>query len=124
PPNGLTEILMKALVKYDPTNDSFYLSLIKQSGGDSITPDLRRMSARIISKSLTALPKQNRGDDWVTRAISWIGKLDPAFALPVLTRIRDERKFFFFKTWPAECRELAAEIVASTPFNDNTQDEG
>jgi hypothetical protein len=123
PPNGLIEILMKALGKYDPVNDSFYLSLIKQSGGDSITPDLRRMSTRLISEAVADLPEDNRTDDWVARAITWIGKLDAAFALPMLTRIRDERKYIFFKAWPAECRELAAKIVSSVPAADITRDE-
>ncbi len=124
PPNGLIEILMKALVKYDPANDSFYLSLIKQGGGDSITPDLRRMSTRLISDALASLPANSRSEDWVVRAITWIGKLDAAFALPVLTRIRDKRRFIFFRAWPTECRELAAKIVSSVPAVDNKQDEG
>lgn len=123
PPNGLIEILMKALGKYDPVNDSFYLSLIKQSGGDSITPDLRRMSARLICDAVADLPADNRSDDWVARAITWIGKLDAAFALPAMKRIRDQRRYIFFRAWPAECRELAAQIVSSVPVTDNTRDE-
>jgi hypothetical protein len=123
PPNGLTEILMTALGEYDPVNDSFYLSLIKQSGSDSITPDLRRMSTRFISEAVLNLPADNRSEAWVTKAITWMGKLDPAFSLPMLTRIRDQKKYIFFKAWPAECRELAAQIVSSVPATDNTQDE-
>ncbi len=112
PPNGLTEILMRALGKHDPANDSFYLSLIKQSGGDSISPDLRRRSARLISEALVGLPAKDRNDDWVTRAIGWVGKLDSDFALPFMTRIRDQKKFFFFKAWPVKCRELAEKFVS------------
>jgi hypothetical protein len=112
PPNSLTETLMRALGEYDPANDGFYLSLIKQNDSDSITPELRRTAARLISKALAGLPAKNRMDDWVNRAIGWLGKLDPDFAIPLLTRIRDQRKFFFFKAWPLECRELAGKIVS------------
>jgi hypothetical protein len=115
PLNGLTEILMKVLGEYDPVHDTFYLSLIKQSGGETITPDLRRMSARLICEALMGMESKSRTDGWVLRAIGWLGKLDPVFALPVLARIRDEKKFFFFKAWPEECREAAQAIMASTP---------
>jgi len=112
PPNDLTKILMKVLGKYDSANDSFYLSLIRQGDGDSITPDLRKMSARLICDAVNELPAENRNDDWVTRAINWIGKLDRDANLPLMTRIRDEKKFFFFKAWPRECRKLAEQIVS------------
>ena len=112
PPNGLTEILMRALGKYDPSNDGFYLSLIKRNDGASVSPDLRRMAIRLISETLTGLPASDRNAGWVTEAISWIAKLDPGLALPLLARIRDQRKLFFFKAWPVECRELAEKIIS------------
>jgi hypothetical protein len=115
PPNGLTEILMLALGNYDADKDSFYLSLIKQSGGESITPDLRRMAARLIGEALTKLPRERRGEEWVVRSINWLGKLDPVFSRPTLARICDERKFIFFKAWPAECRDMAGSILEATP---------
>ena len=111
PPNDLTKILMMVLRKYDPENDSFFLSLIKQGTGDSITPDLRMMSSRLLCDAVVNLPEVNRNSGWVPSAISWIGKLDPGSNLPLMTRIRDEKKYFFFKVWPRECREQAEKII-------------
>ena len=81
------------------------------------------MSARLICDAVAGLPAGNRSDDWVARAITWIGKLDAPFAVPVLKRIRDQRRYIFFRAWPVECRELAAQIVSSVPVTDNTRDE-
>lgn len=123
PPNGLTEILMLAMGNYDPDKDTFYLSLIKQSGGESITPDLRRMSARLIGEALTELPRDRRREEWVIRSINWLGKLDPDFSRPTLTLIRDERKFFFFKAWPVECREMAGSFLQAAPPEPDVKEE-
>jgi len=122
PPNGLTEILMKALGQYDPDNDTFYLSLIKQSGSCDITPDLRRMAATLICEALANLPAENRQEVWVSRSVGWLGKLDPGFSLPLLNLIRNQRKLFFFKAWPAECRELAAEILLAAQSSPDPKD--
>ncbi len=123
PPNSLTEILMRVLGKYDPSNDGFYLSLIKQNDRTSLTPDLRKMATSLIPKALTGLSAADRNGDWVTGAISWIAKLDSAIALPLLTRIRDQRKFFFFRAWPVECRELAEKILSGAKSEDDAKDE-
>jgi hypothetical protein len=69
PLNGLTDVLMKAVDVYDPANDGFYLSLIKQSRGDSISLDLRRMAVRMIMDGLTKLPANQRDKEWALRAI-------------------------------------------------------
>jgi len=124
PSNGLIEILMKSLDKYDPANDGFYLSLIKQSGAESITLDLRGQAARLINKALCELPASDRNQDWVGRAIGWVGKLDPEFARPLLTMIRDEKKYFFFRAWPAECRRLAEKNLAPTETPDGDKGKG
>ncbi len=111
PPNDLTKILMMVLRKYDPENDSFFLSLIKQGVGNSITPDLRMMSTRLLCDAVVNLPEVNRNAGWVPGALNWIGKLDPGSNLPLMTRIRDEKKYFFFKVWPRECRTQAEIII-------------
>jgi hypothetical protein len=124
PPNGLTEILMRCLGQYHPDYESFYLSLIKQSGGDSITPDLRRMAARLICEGLAELPASDREESWVPRAITWLGKLDPGFARPQLTGILKDRRLFFFRAWPPTCRDLARDILqeeSSRPVEDDKE---
>jgi hypothetical protein len=122
PPNDLTKILMKVLRKYDPDNDSFFLSLIKQGTGNSISPDLRMMSARVLRDAVVNLPEMSRRAAWVPSAISWIGKLDPGENLPLMTRILDEKKFFFFKIWPRECREQAEIIVSDAALSVDEMD--
>lgn len=113
PLNGLTEVLMQVIEAYDPAKDGFYLSLIKQSQGDTISVDLRRMAVRLVMDGLTRLPADERDGTWALRAVSWTGKLDPEYARPVLYQIQEERKFIFFKAWPRKCRDLATEILAT-----------
>jgi hypothetical protein len=122
PPNGLTEILMKALGGYNPDHDTFYLSLIKQSGGSDITPDLRRMAARIICEALAELAAESRKEDWVSRAIGWLGRLDSEFSLPMLNLVCNQKKFFFFKAWPDECRQLAGDILMAAQSGPDAKD--
>lgn len=112
PPNTLTDILMTAVSKYSPANDGFYLSFIKQVGGDTITLDLRKQTAQRIARALVALPGSNRKNDWVLKALGWLAKLDVETAAPYLRGILSQRKFFFFPAWPSECRELAGKILA------------
>jgi hypothetical protein len=113
PLNGLTDVMVQPIDVYDPANDGFYLSLVKQSQGDSISLDLRRMAVRMIMEGLARLQANQRNGEWAPRAIGWTGKLDPEHARPVLQQIREERKLIFFRAWPRKCRDLAAEIMAS-----------
>ena len=124
PPNALIEILVKSLEEYNPANSGFYLSLIKQSGEPSITMDLRRKAARLIATALSELPARDRKEEWVGRAIGWVCKLDSEFALPFLARVRDERKFFFFRAWPADCRHVAEQNLASVDTPDDEKSGG
>lgn len=124
PPNDLVEILMKSLEDYDPANSGFYLSLIKQSGEPSISMDLRRKAARLIATTLSELHPSDRSLDWVARAIGWVCKLDPEFARPLLTRVRDEKKYLFFRAWPADCRKTAEKHLASVETPDGEKDRG
>ncbi|MEN8006225.1 MAG: hypothetical protein ABFS42_04380 [Candidatus Krumholzibacteriota bacterium] len=111
PPNDLVDILMKSLDEYDAAHNGFYLSLIKEIGGDSISPGLRRQAARLIVDALSELHPSDRNEPWVGKALGWIGKLDPDLALPLLTRVRDEKKYFFFRAWPRECRRMAENVI-------------
>jgi hypothetical protein len=111
PPNDLTEILMKILGPYDSQYHPLYLSLIKHSTGDSITPILRRQATRMICKALKDLPRKSRGQEWVVDAIGWLTRLEPEIALPVMNQIRTQKRFFFAKAWPPRCRKAAGVVV-------------
>ncbi len=123
PPNDLIEILMKSLGQYEPSYNDLFLALIKQSGADSITPELRGRVGRHISRALSRLPASRRKEEWVGRAIGWAYKLDPKIALPLLTRVRDEKKFIFFKAWPRDCREMAAKCLSPVEVSNGVEGE-
>ena len=114
---------MNSLGQYEPANNGLYLSLIKQSGTDSITPDLRGRMGRLIGRALSRLPASGRNDEWVNSAIGWVYKLDPETAVPLLTRIRNEKKFFFFKVWPRDCREMAEKNLSSVEVSNSVEGE-
>ena len=91
-------------------------------GLESYTRYLRMMSARVLRDAVVNLPEMSRRVAWVPSAISWIGRLDPGKNLPLMTRILDEKKFFFFKIWPRECREQAEIIVSDSALSVDEMD--
>ena len=123
PPNDLIEILMKSLGQHEPSYNDLYLALIKQDSSDSITPELHGKVGRHISRALSRLPASRRIEEWVDRAIGWAYRLDPKIGTPLLTRIRDEKKFFFFKAWPRDCRETAEEFLSPVEASNDIEGE-
>jgi|GEM_PF-3221475 len=113
PPNELAEVLLEAIGPHQPSYDNLYLALIRQGAGSTMTADFRRMAARLIGETLISLSGEGRKGKWAGKAVAWLGNLDPDHSLPLLTEIRDKRKFFFFRVWPEKLRNLAEVIIAS-----------
>ncbi len=124
PPNELAGILIRAAGKYDEANINFYLSLIRHSKIESMSQELRRMSARLLADSIGQLKAAQRSEAWVVQAIGWLGQLDFDIALPLLNRIRNEKRFFIlFKTWPEEVRQAAGDVMAAEQGEQGEQGE-
>lgn len=109
----LTNLLVGIMGQYKQSNKMIYQAILDQGVSGVISPKLKDMGSRLLVSSLRNLLPEEREALWVSEALSWLGKLDPKRAKPILDRVIKEKKFFLFPVWPAECRQAAREGLAS-----------
>ncbi len=69
------------------------------------------MIPEILQGTLSDASPELRREDWVPGGLTELSRLDPQGAIPLLKSILNERKFIFFKAWPALAREAAAKAL-------------
>ena len=113
PASQITGVVMHLLGDYQPENRAFYAALIRQQAEGAMPADLRTWIVELLVPGLRTLPPGRRREDWVVHALSWLGKLDHAAAADLFDCVLNERRLFFFRAWPAECRTAAERMVSS-----------
>jgi hypothetical protein len=108
----LASTLLRATGDYDPKRDGLYLALARQGDSSRLSDRTRKLAFRTLHEVLGDLDPALRGEDWVVDAIRWAGRLDPEEAAALMVRIGGERKWFFFRAWPAAPRLAAADVLA------------
>lgn len=111
PESVLVEVVMSALGGYNPEYISFYLDLIRHQDNQDYSEDMRGMAVDIIQGALASSSSERRSESWIPLGLMELGKLDQVSARPLLERIVKERKFLFFKAWPAPVRQAAEKIL-------------
>ncbi len=103
----LANLLVGIMGRYKQSNKMIYQAILDQGVSEQITPKLKDMGSRLLVSSIRNLLPEDRDELWVSEALSWLGKLDPKRAEPILNRVIKEKKFFLFPVWPSECRQAA-----------------
>ncbi len=113
PLSPLVDLVICALGGFDPRHGSFYLDLIRHGASQETPPELRDPVVEILQARLENLEPGERELEWVPRALTALAGLAPGAARPLLQRVVDERKFFFFRAWPGSVRAAAAKALAA-----------
>jgi len=103
----LSNLLVGIMGCYKQSNKMIYQAILDQGVSEMMSPKLKDIGSRLLVSSIRNLLPEERDDLWVAEALTWLGKLDPKRARPILTRVAKEKKFFLFPVWPAECRQAA-----------------
>jgi hypothetical protein len=111
--NRLANLLVSIMGEYKQSNRLIYQAILEQGVAEKITPKLTDLGSRLLKATVTNLPPLLRNEEWVSEAVSWLGKLDARRADPILNTILKEKKYFFWPVWPAECRRAAREALAA-----------
>ena len=109
----LSTLLVGIMGRYKQSNKMIYQAILDQGVSERVSPKLKDMGSRLLVSSIRNLLPEERDELWVGEALTWLGKLDPDRANPILTRIIREKRFFLFPVWPAECRQAARAGLAS-----------
>ena len=92
-----------------------YQAILEQGVAKKIKPKLADLGSRLLKNTVMNLPDFLRDDQWVSEAVSWLGKLDATRADPLLNTILKEKKYFFWPVWPTECRRVARDVLDAQP---------
>lgn len=107
PATPLIRALMGAL-EYQPDFLDFYLELVAQSRGGEPSPRLKAKAGALLMGILQDLPREKREEPWVPVALDGLAQLGVDEARPLFRAILDSRRLVFLKSWPPECRKVAA----------------
>lgn len=116
--HSLATILMDGFVEYNHAHRKAYQAILFQGVQEKIVPELQDIAMRHLKGTLNRLSSDRREERWVTEAIGWLGKLGTNKTRPVIEKILNEKKFFFFPVWPASCRDAAREALAGVDQTD------
>jgi len=115
PLSRLVDLIISALGEHDPQNDGFYLVLIKHGQDEEPPADLREPAAAVLQSRLESLTAEQRQEEWVPLALDELSRLAPDQSRPLLERVRSEKRFFFFRAWPAAARTAADSALNPLP---------
>jgi len=120
----LADTLLMAMGDFKLANRAIYTAILAQSNNRRLEPQIRDLGSRLLRPAIIRLEKEERQVPWLPEAIRWLGKLDPKKARPVLEKILNEKKFFFFPAWPSECRVAAQDGLdhVAIPDEDERRD--
>lgn len=111
PHGNLVDVVISALGDHEPRYNGLYLELIQYEPAQGPSPELREHLARILRDRLTGLPADQRNQEWVPSALTELAGLEPDQARSLLEQVQNEKKFFFFRAWPAGARRTATEAL-------------
>ena len=111
--NRLASLLVAIMGEYKQSNKLIYQAVLEQGVAEKTIPKLADLGSRLLKTTVINLPDFLRDDPWVSEAVSWLGKLDAARADRLLNTILKEKKYFFWPVWPAECRNVARNVLAA-----------
>lgn len=108
PGSPVVESVVAALGEHHPELGSFYLGLIMLGDNPELPARIRTTVIKILHGKLSEAKTGALQASWIPQGLIELGKLDPAGARPLFERILKEKKYLFFKVWPASAREAAA----------------
>jgi len=111
--DGLMKAVVHLLGDFQRENAVLLAGLLEQEATGSLPPDTKEVVVQVLSDGLRRLPAKRRSEPWVIEALDWLDRLDHGAAEPVLARILHQRRFFFLKAWPRECRMAAERRIES-----------
>lgn len=107
-PHPLSSVLLDVMDIYDPVNRPAYHAILDQGSQEELTAEMRELAPELIQETLADLHWDYMEEEWVVPAITWLGRLGQASALPVLAEILQERKYLLLRGWPRPARQAAA----------------
>jgi len=112
PPGEVIETVVPFLDKKNPLHVQFLRTYLQQSKPHApVSLDAVRLAGQIIAESLLTLPRENRSESFVLRAISIIGELHVEAGKSILETITSSRRWLFIPEWPAVSRKTAADSL-------------
>jgi len=94
--------------EYDPDIKKFIILFLRQGYQKDMSEKLNIIAVKIISKILKTLPPKRRLHQGTPSLILALGKLKHVSALPLLKKIRTDRKLLISYIWPVKCRKAAS----------------
>lgn len=107
PPNWVAAQVLALRNDYNPRDRDFLVQLLREGGQAQPSDTLRSLASKIITRTLSSLAAERRGEPWVAPAIDALGRLQAHDAATLLREIRQTRRYLLFHTWPAACRFAA-----------------
>jgi hypothetical protein len=107
--NRLSDVLLMAMGDFKVANKAVFQAILQQGMDKQPNPMMCDVAGRLLGAALKRLTRENMTAPWVPEALRWLPRLNERKAKPILDRVLNERRFFFFPVWPAECRVAARE---------------
>lgn len=114
----LANLLVSIMGKYKQSNKLVYQAILEQGVTEKIIPTLMDLGSRLLKTTLMNLSPDLRNGQWVSEAVSWLGRLDAKRANPILNNILKEKKYLILPVWPADCRRAARHALAARGKDD------
>ncbi|WP_143170596.1 hypothetical protein [Desulfopila aestuarii] len=112
PPGETIETVVPFFDKKNPLHVQFLRTYLQQSKPHApVSVDAARLAGEIIAESLLALPRENRSESFVLKAISIIGELHAEAGKPTLETIIESKRWLLIPEWPVMCRKKAADSL-------------
>ncbi len=108
PPERVMESTLPFLDRKNPLHVEFFTTYLQQSRPEAlVSPDAALLAGRIITDSLSSLPRERRSELHVLRGISVLSSLPAENGRETLESIVDARRWLVIPEWPASCRKEA-----------------
>lgn len=109
--NPLADTMLMVMGDFKLGNKAIYNAILIQGMDKAPGKLISEVASRLLRSAIKRLAKDERQVPWLPDAIRWVGRLDPKNSKPILDTILNEKKFFFFPVWPADCREAAQDAI-------------
>jgi hypothetical protein len=109
--NRLSDVLLMAMGDFKLANKAVFQAILQQGMDKQPTPVMCDVAGRLLGAAIKRLTREDMTAPWLPEALRWLPRLNEKKARPLLERVLNERRFFFFPLWPADCRQAAREAL-------------